>query len=72
MRGRRGNHSRVIAIFRASGHQKSIAFAHGVSQGYVSRIKSGQLFPEVTAPYRQSSVMALNAALTTLAFTGAP
>lgn len=41
----------VLDIYFSSGKQKMIAWSYGVSQGTVSKIKSGSRYGRITAPY---------------------
>jgi hypothetical protein len=55
----------IAAIFLADGMQKTIAFAFGISNPHVSRIKSHEAHPEITRPLGPAAP--LNAQLITLA-----
>lgn len=57
--------SLVVAVFLATGPQKQIAYRFGVSLGFVSNVKTRSRHTDIT------DTLLFNAALTTLAFTGA-
>lgn len=66
----------IVAIYLSDGPQKIAAAQYQTTQAHVSRIRSGKLYGEVTAPFRSARLRQLpapllSASLVTLACTGA-